>query len=167
MPMIWNTEAHAKLFAAIMQQCKIRLSAEDFDALATIMGCTPKAIKHQLTNFRTTAAKGGDDSGDTSTTRPGTAWKASKCKSTKKGGKKAARTPSPDLDDDEVGKGGGPTPPSSSRPTRKGAKRDYAESDDDEHAGDGLSKRVKIEVGEDIGEGLRQTNDDEDEDGVA
>ncbi|KAK3113916.1 hypothetical protein LTR53_008316 [Teratosphaeriaceae sp. CCFEE 6253] len=150
-----------------MHRCNVRPSAEDFDALAAIMGCTPKAIKHQLTNFRTAAAKGGEDSGDAAATRPGTAGKASKGKSTKKGGKKAARTPSPDLDDDEVRKGGGPTPPSSSRPTRQKSKRDYAESDDDEHAGDGLSKRVKIEVGEDIGEGLRQTNDDEDEDGVA
>jgi len=74
-----------------------------------------------------------------------------------------ARAPSPDADGEEHG---GLTPPLSDRPQRGNSKRNYAElagKNDEDDEEDGLDKKVKIEVGEDIGEGLRQTNDDEEE----
>ncbi|KAK1072425.1 hypothetical protein LTR33_010235 [Friedmanniomyces endolithicus] len=200
MPMIWNAEAHAKLLAALMQECDVKPNQENYAALAKLMGtlsiprkasptltpipgpdCTPKAIRHQVSKFGNTAlAK--DDSADGSDgkakpAKPATS-KAPKPTVPKKRGKKAARTPSPpeatdDGDDDEGA--GPPTPPPSSRPKRVGAKRDYATlaGGDEEGEGegdggeegedeDGMGKRVKIEVGEDIGEGLRQSTQFED-----
>lgn len=74
----------------------------------------------------------------------------------------AARTPSPDANDENY-----LTPPETNRAKRAGPKRNYAElagetsSDGDaEGEEDGLDKKIKIEVGEDIGEGLRQGPDD-------
>ncbi|KAK1057944.1 hypothetical protein LTR12_012490 [Friedmanniomyces endolithicus] len=202
MPMIWNAEAHAKLLAALMQECDVKPNQENYAALAKLMGtlsiprkaspaltpipgpdCTPKAIRHQVSKFRNTAlAK--DDSADSSDGKAKPAKtatpKALKPSAAKKRGKKAARTPSPqadgDGDGDEDGAGPPTPPPTSSRPRREGAKRDYAmlaggdeEGDGDGDGGeeeiedeDGMGKRVKIEVGEDIGEGLRQSTQFED-----
>ena len=128
-------------------------------------GCTPKAIRHQVSKMRNSVKAGGGDGDGEKGTKPAKAT-APKATTTKKVSKKAAaRTPSPDAD-------GGMTPPPTARPKRIGAKRDYAkmasgsdgeEDEDDKEAGkveeDGMSKKVKIEVGEDIGEGLRQMNE--------
>ncbi|KAK0265116.1 hypothetical protein LTR91_008333 [Friedmanniomyces endolithicus] len=171
MPMIWNAEAHAKLLAALMQECEVKPSQENYAALAKLMGpdCTPKAIRHQVSKFRNTAlAKDDSADGNDSKAKPAkTATpKTPKPTAPKKRSKKAARTPSPQADDDGDGEEGtGPTPPpTTSRPKREGAKRDYAmlaggdeeeegnEDGEEEGVGeDGMGKRVKIEVGEDIG----------------
>ncbi|TKA68315.1 hypothetical protein B0A55_08612 [Friedmanniomyces simplex] len=171
MPMIWNAEAHAKLLAALMQECDVKPNQKNYEALARVMGCTPKAVTHRISKFRNLAlTEGGSTDGGEDKSKPAKTTaklKASKAATTKKS-KKPARTPSPeaaaDVDDEE---GVGPTPPPSARPKRESAKRDYAklaagegEDEDDGEEGpeeDGLSKRVKIEVGEDIGEGLRQS----------
>ncbi|KAK4895595.1 hypothetical protein LTR27_006378 [Elasticomyces elasticus] len=152
MPMIWNTEAHAKLLAALMQECDVKPNEAQKQALAKIMGCTPKAITHQISKFRNASiAEEGK------IVRP-------KARKAPAKGKKAARTPSPEADgDDEEAQG--PTPPPSTRPKRESSKRDYAamagEGEDDDEL-DGLNKKVKIEVGEDIGEGLRSSTHFED-----
>ncbi|KAK0936151.1 hypothetical protein LTR29_012249 [Friedmanniomyces endolithicus] len=180
MPMIWNAEAHAKLLAALMQECDVKPSQENYAALAKLMGpdCTPKAIRHQVSKFRNTAlAKDGsaDDSDSKAKPAKTATPKAPRPTAPKKRSKKAARTPSPqagDRDDDDGGAGPTP-PPTNSRPKRQGAKRDYAmlAGGDEEEEGDGgeegagedgMGKRVKIEVGEDIGEGLRQSTQFED-----
>lgn len=67
---------------------------------------------------------------------------------------KSEPTPPPSDDDNQ----GPPTPPASAR----GKKRARINDDDDDDD-DGLSGDVKIEVGEDIGEGLRAGAPDEDE----
>ncbi|KAK0259560.1 hypothetical protein LTR91_013177 [Friedmanniomyces endolithicus] len=189
MPMIWNAEAHAKLLAALMQECDVKPNQENYAALAKLMGpdCTPKAIRHQVSKFRNTALAKDDSADDTNgkakPAKTATA-KAPKSMVPKKRSKKAARTPSPQAagdgdDGDEDGAGPPTPPPTSSRPKREGAKRDSAmlaggdeEGDGDgegegeggeEGVGeDGMGKRLKIEVGEDIGEGLRQSTQFED-----
>ena len=132
---------------------------------SVLPGCTPKAIRHRITKIR----KDGQDvmdaeqNGDAPPAAKGTKPKTTKATATgkKKGGKAVASTPPPGVDDDEQPVSGAPTPPPSARPKRGGAKRDYSKlagEGEDADGDDGLSKKVKIEVGEDIGEGLRQTN---------
>ena len=136
--------------------------------------CTPKAITHQIAKLRAAGGKVDADDGDTNGDE-GTAKKVQKTtKSTKstpatkknsKGGKKQTieRTPTPSAAEYA-------TPPeSATRPSRAGSKRNYADmvsdddaaakSDSDDEGDDGLNKKVKIEVGEDIGEGLRAPSD--------
>jgi len=142
--------------------------------------CTAKALTHRLAKIRNVAK--GDTTADASAQETRNDGKSTKAKTAKTSGggsgggrkkgagggkKRAARTPSPTGDDEEQLGNGAPTPPPSNRPNRAGAKRDYAtlagENSDDKE-GDGLDKKVKIEVGEDIGEGLRQSNEEEQED---
>lgn len=115
-----------------------------------------------MTIFRKLAASGdtaGDKAKKAKTNKP-----AATKSNGKKGGKQtAARTPSPDGDDEENPL----TPPATAtRPKRSSVKRDYAAMNGEDSVGegsgdedDGLDKKVKIEVGEDIGEGLRQAAD--------
>ncbi|KAI6797831.1 hypothetical protein KC332_g13482 [Hortaea werneckii] len=170
MPMVWNAETDAKLLSAILQVYDVKINGVKLAEVAALMGpeCTPKALTHRLAKFRSLAKT--TDAGDDATTKPvpagSKATKATKGgnkKTNGQGQKKGGRTPSPNVDDETAGV---PTPPPSGRPQRQGAKRDYAqlaEGNQDDEEDDGLDKKVKIEVGEDIGEGLRQTNDDTDE----
>ena len=71
-----------------------------------------------------------------------------------------ANTQSPGDDDEQY-----LTPPSTSRAKRTGNKRDYAGMNGEDSGDDGqggLDKKIKIEVGEDLGEGLRKGSDDDD-----
>ncbi|KAK4540940.1 hypothetical protein LTR36_008448 [Oleoguttula mirabilis] len=181
MPMIWNAEADAKLMATVLQVCDVKLTQQHYDVVAKTMGCTPKALKHRMQKIRNAGKEGQDDDDDagedTAKTKPVKAAKATKAavaaggkkKVGSGGGKKqAARTPSPAADDEEQADGA-LTPPPSNRPKRGGSKRDYAQlagedGSDDEEDGDGMGKKVKIEVGEDIGEGLRMANEGEEGD---
>ncbi|EMC97150.1 hypothetical protein BAUCODRAFT_439310 [Baudoinia panamericana UAMH 10762] len=105
-------------------------------------GVTAKSIKHRISKIRTA----GKDIGPTTSKATGP-----KAKSTKS--KKVAGTPASDKDDVEAIL----TPPPSKG---KGRKRRPEQDVDTDGEGEveGLSKKVKIEVGEDIGEGLRQAN---------
>ncbi|RMY95629.1 hypothetical protein D0862_08699 [Hortaea werneckii] len=157
------------LLSAILQVYDVKINGVKLAEVAALMGpeCTPKALTHRLAKFRSLAKT--TDAGDEMTTKSVPAGskvtKAAKAGSKKANGqgkKKGGRTPSPSLDEnaDAV-----PTPPPSGRPKRQGAKRDYAqlaEGNHDDDEDDGLDKKVKIQVGEDIGEGLRQSNDDTD-----
>ncbi|KAK5119941.1 hypothetical protein LTR85_007017 [Meristemomyces frigidus] len=173
MPMNWNAEADAKLLSHVFEVCNVQVTSKDYDTLATAMGCTPKAIKHRILKLRNVKKDDANAGGEAAApTKPAKATKAvagGKKKATGGGKKQAARTPSPGGgDDDDVQVGGARTPPPSDRPKRGGAKRDYGQlagenGSDDEEEADGLNKKVKIEVGEDIGEGLRQVNEGEEE----
>ncbi|KAI7462086.1 hypothetical protein KC351_g16513 [Hortaea werneckii] len=173
MPMVWNAETDAKLLSAILQVYDVKINGVKLAEVAALMGpeCTPKALTHRLAKFRSLAKTTG--TGDEAATKPVSAG-SKVTRATKSGNKRASgqgkknggRTPSPNLDHNVDETAGGPTPPPSGRPQRQGAKRDYAQLADgnhDDEEDDGLDKKVKIEVGEDIGEGLRQTNDDTDE----
>ncbi|KAI7213071.1 hypothetical protein KC333_g6776 [Hortaea werneckii] len=169
MPMVWNAESDAKLLSAILQVYDVKINGVKLAEVAALMGpeCTPKALTHRLAKFRSLAKT--TDVGDETAAKPVPArskvTKAAKAGNKKANGqdkKKGGRTPSPNGDEnaDAV-----PTPPPSGRPKRQGAKRDYtqlAEGNHDDDEDDGLDKKVRIEVGEDIGEGLRQSNDDTD-----
>ena len=128
--------------------------------------CTAKALTHRISKIRVLAksdsADGEGQQDDAE--KPSKATKATKSGATPKkngkGGKKAVaeRTPSPAGDAEDY-----LTPPDTKRAQRAGSKRNYAElagetgSDiDGDGEEDGLGKKIKIEVGEDIGEGLRQ-----------
>jgi hypothetical protein len=109
-----------------------------------------------MTHFRKlgSAAKGTNDSEKpakvTKTSKAATPRAASKGKKAK-AETAAERTPTPD--------GDLPSPPATGRAKRAGTKRNYAQlagEDDSSGDDDGMDDRVKIEVGEDIGEGLRQ-----------
>lgn len=175
----------AELMGPGMLPCATTRTAQN-SLLMRSTECTPKALTHRLAKLRGLAKAGPADATtqdvhkETSTTKStgkaagGNGGGKKKAAASNGGGRKkqtAARTPSPianDDDDDEVlnGNGAPNTPPPSARPKRGGsAKRNYAQlageengSDDDEGE-DGLGKKVKIEVGEDIGEGLRQSNE--------
>ncbi|GAB1736816.1 hypothetical protein NU219Hw_g8844t1 [Hortaea werneckii] len=169
MPMVWNAETDAKLLSAILQVYDVKINGVKLAEVAALMGpeCTPKALTHRLAKFRSLAktTDAGDETATKSVPAGSKVTKAAKAGSKKANGqgkKKGGRTPSPSLDEnaDAV-----PTPPPSGRPKRQGAKRDYAqlaEGNHDDDEDDGLDKKVKIQVGEDIGEGLRQSNDDTD-----
>ena len=126
--------------------------------------CTARAIGHRFTKFRALAKT---DSTQNASNASGTV-KQVKTATVKKrwGGKKiAARAVTPDDGDDEEAKKNDLTPPPSERPKR-GSKRDYAaltdeigDGDDGDEGNNRLDKDVKIEVGEDVGEGLRATSD--------
>ncbi|GAB1728185.1 hypothetical protein NU195Hw_g6132t1 [Hortaea werneckii] len=173
MPMVWNAETDAKLLSAILQVYDVKINGVKLAEVAALMGpeCTPKALTHRLAKFRSLAKT--TDTGDDATTKPvpagskvTKATKGGNKKANGQGKKKGGRTPSPNGDENGDETAGVPTPPPSGRPQRQGAKRDYAqlaEGDHDDEEDDGLDKKVKIEVGEDIGEGLRQSNDDTDE----
>ncbi|KAI7154447.1 hypothetical protein KC349_g7645 [Hortaea werneckii] len=170
MPMVWNAETDAKLLSAILQVCDVKINGVKLDEVAALMGpeCTPKALTHRLAKFRS-LAKTTDAGVETTTKSVPAASKVTKAtkscnrKANGQGKKKGARTPSPNMDE---GADAVPTPPPSGRPKRHCAKRDYAQlaegNHDDDEEDDGLDKKVRIEVGEDIGEGLRQSNDDTD-----
>lgn len=138
------------------------------------LDCTAKALTHRIAKIRA-MAKGEGDAQDAQADKPKKVTKvAATPKKNGKGTKKQANsvTPPPASSND----GEYPTPPTTVRPKRGGAKRNYAEmvngdgesdadADGDGDSDDGLDKRVKIEVGEDIGEGLRSLpGDGEDED---
>ena len=138
--------------------------------------CTAKALTHRIAKIRTiandnpTSATAQKD--EKKTPAKATKSAATPKKSAKVGKKAAAERAAPSSAD-----GGDEylTPPESVRPKRVGTKRDYAamngegsgtDPEDEEIGEDGLSKKVKIEVGEDIGEGLRSAiNEDEYGDG--
>ena len=120
--------------------------------------CTAKALTHRLQKIRSMAKDGEDGSTtqDTNAEKPKAAPKAAKASGAPKkarGGKKAAaeKTSSPAGSEEKYA-----TPPESGRAKPGGTKRDYAKLAGEDEDDDGLSKKVKIEVGEDIGEGLRQ-----------
>ncbi|KIW67682.1 hypothetical protein PV04_06914 [Phialophora macrospora] len=51
MPMVWNDEANARLFSAVLATTDIKI---DLKAVAAIMGpeCTPKALTHRITAIK-------------------------------------------------------------------------------------------------------------------
>ena len=163
-----------QLMASIFKVCDVKITEAQKVEMAKLMGseCTAKAITHRLAKMRELAKGSADAPKEENEAKPKKAAKAPKAtangtKKNAKGAKKAAaaRTPSPAGDDDIY-----PTP-DTPRPKRGGPKRNYAEMNGgegsdavaDEADDDGLSKKVKIEVGEDIGEGLRQAPDEDDQ----
>ncbi|KAK3053767.1 hypothetical protein LTR09_005047 [Extremus antarcticus] len=193
MPMIWNAEADAKLMAKVIQICNVKLDAAQMRDVAASMGtdCTAKAISHRLTHFRKLG--GTDAATKAAATKGKTAAKPNKVTKTPAKGKgkkskaEVKRTPSAAAEGEEEYA----TPPPTTRVKRAGAKRNYAEmSGEEDGEGEsevaetpeppgpvdeeseskrpepeipGLPAYVKIEVGEDIGEGLRTAADGEDE----
>ncbi|KAI7083402.1 hypothetical protein KC356_g7605 [Hortaea werneckii] len=165
MPMVWNAETDAKLLSAILQVYDVKINGAKLAEVAALMGpeCTPKALTHRLAKFRSLAKTTG--TGDEATTKSVPAGpkvtkaaKGGNKKASGQGKKKGGRIPSPNLDDNGDETAGVLTPPPSSRPQRQGAKRGYAQlagGNHNDEEDDGLDKKVKIEVGEDIGEGLR------------
>lgn len=126
--------------------------------------CTHKALIHRIAKIRA-LGKGGEASatgGTASPTKPKTPVKGEKAVAspTKKAGKGAKKQPvdsSPMSESDGDSEG---EHPARARPKRATPKRNYAQmagedSDADGEEDDGLDKKVKIEVGEDVGEGLR------------
>lgn len=141
----------------IIKVCDVKIGAAHMAEIAKAMNCTPKALTHRLAHFR---KMGAISKATTDAVKPAKVTKATAAPKRRVGaGKKAqaeinTRTPSPNGDDEEP-----LTPPATARGKRDGAKKNYAEKSDDED--DGMNDKVKIEVGEDIGEGLRQGVDDE------
>ncbi|KAF2160738.1 hypothetical protein M409DRAFT_28875 [Zasmidium cellare ATCC 36951] len=133
MPMQWDTAADAKLFAAVVRVFDVKLANGVGEKLAKLMGpeCNAKSIQNRFTTIRKRANELGED-GEEGGAR------VTKAKSTAKATK---------------GKGG-----------RKGKKAAAEASDDDDEEGAPPAKKQKkgkhedgIEVGEDVGEGLRKT----------
>lgn len=126
--------------------------------------CTAKALTHRIAKIRNLAKEDGAEGGDGTTPKkqktPAKATKPSTPAKNGKGGKKQAASRSPSPDDDEE------ATPASARPKRSTPKRNYAQmagedsADADGEDDDGLNKKVKIEVGEDIGEGLHEAADE-------
>lgn len=136
--------------------------------------CTAKALTHRLAKIRQLAKADPNDASVQEANGGGKKGKGAGVLGAPKNGrgkKAAARAATPTSNDDEDDTNGAArTPPPTGRPERNGGKkRDYAalagENDQgDDEAGEeddagGLNKKVKIEVGEDVGEGLRQTNE--------
>lgn len=124
-------------------------------------------MTHRLAKIKSLAKAGPGENGTQDAGAEKKATKTSKAtkataKATKKNGNEGkkqalARTQSPDGNGDVY-----LTPPDTTRPKRAGPKRDYAAMNgEEENEDDGLGAKIKIEVGEDIGEGLRQGPDDE------
>ncbi|KAI9653854.1 MAG: hypothetical protein M1821_006885 [Bathelium mastoideum] len=66
MPMTWNAEADARLFAAVL---KVHSIKPDYAALALEMGpeCTPKAVSHRFAHLKSKNGVSGGGSGGGST----------------------------------------------------------------------------------------------------
>ncbi|KAL2423389.1 hypothetical protein ABEF95_007981 [Exophiala dermatitidis] len=69
MPMIWNAEADARLFAAVIATSDVKVN---YAAVAEKMGpdCTAKAIVHRVGKIKELARKLDDEDGDGAATTP-------------------------------------------------------------------------------------------------
>ncbi|ETI21956.1 hypothetical protein G647_06026 [Cladophialophora carrionii CBS 160.54] len=72
MPMVWNDEADARLFTAVLATTDVKI---DWKAVAALMGpeCTPKALTHRITTIK---KKAGILSNGSSTATPASATPA-------------------------------------------------------------------------------------------
>ncbi|EHY55499.1 hypothetical protein ABEF92_001073 [Exophiala dermatitidis] len=69
MPMVWNAEADARLFAAVIATSDVKVN---YAAVAEKMGpdCTAKAIIHRVGKIKELARKLDDEDGDSTATTP-------------------------------------------------------------------------------------------------
>ncbi|KIW52787.1 hypothetical protein PV05_08407 [Exophiala xenobiotica] len=58
MPMTWNADADAKLFAAVLATSAVKI---EYDDVAQLMGpdCTKKAVIHRINNIKSKAKEAG------------------------------------------------------------------------------------------------------------
>ncbi|KAK5135957.1 hypothetical protein LTR08_004415 [Meristemomyces frigidus] len=164
--MIWDVNTDAKLMAAVFTECDLKFTQQNYEALSKVMGCTPKAIKHRVTKIRnagkeSSGAEGGGASKAVKATKTTKAAPGGNKKAIGVGKARGARTPSPGGGDEEVDAASTPLP--SDRPKRGGVKRNYAqlagEDEDDVEEEEGLGKKIKVEVDEDIGQGSGQADE--------
>ncbi|KAK4569782.1 hypothetical protein LTR86_002751 [Recurvomyces mirabilis] len=161
----WSAAADAKLMASLMRICDVKPTGEQKDQLAAEFGVIARSITHRITHYRNAGKYGQSVKAAASEKKASQDNDApSTPKQTKPGRKTNKKKAAAAADEGDEGVNGALTPPPSDRPKRDGGKkRDYAalagtkdEEADEIESEDGLSKKVKIAVGEDIGEGLRQ-----------
>ncbi|USW51418.1 hypothetical protein Slin15195_G047370 [Septoria linicola] len=153
MPMTWNAEAEAKLYALILQVCDVKPTEAQRAEIASRMSpdCTAKAISHKIAAIR----KGLNVTLGSAST-PAKRAPASKKKAVT--GTKVTKEATPGSGDDEETF---LTPPASA--AKKNDKKRKLEE-----GGDGLADGKEIAVGEDVGQGFRRKkvqvkNEDSDE----
>ncbi|KAL2399012.1 hypothetical protein ABEF93_007019 [Exophiala dermatitidis] len=101
MPMVWNAEADARLFAAVIATSDVKVN---YAAVAEKMGpdCTAKAIIHRVGKIKELARKLDDEDGDGTATTP--------LKTTpKRRGRPSAKGVAVAADDDDDGAEDSPT----------------------------------------------------------
>ncbi|KAK5053965.1 hypothetical protein LTR84_001927 [Exophiala bonariae] len=132
MPMVWNSDADARLFAAVLATSDVKVN---YAAVAAMMGndCTAKAVTHRIGNIKKVAGSTITNDGDASATgTPKT--------TTPKGRKRATKT----NDDSTPSKKSKVAATTTPKPTKKDApstpavvKEEKAEDTDTEDTKDG------------------------------
>ncbi|CAK1366510.1 unnamed protein product [Cercospora beticola] len=157
MPMTWNDEAQAKLYAIILQVCDVKPSEAQKVEIASRMGpdCTAKAITHKIAAIRKAAA--GTPNATTGSRPTGITKKSTPRKKGRAVAVKKELSPflkSEDEDDKEKAAGLTTPPPSGT----KNLKRKLQGVDVDEAF---YKDGIDVAVGEDIGQGFRKRRDEE------
>ncbi|KAJ9628575.1 hypothetical protein H2203_002476 [Taxawa tesnikishii (nom. ined.)] len=128
MPMVWNAEADAKLFVAVMKVYDVKVAGNKLNEVAQMMGpdCTAKAITHRLAKLRSQAVGG---SSATPPTNAKSTTKRAPARSTQSGSAKS--------------KAGG----EATKRSRVDAELSGEDDDDDEEGGEETpTKKVKMEM---------------------
>ncbi|KAM3417313.1 hypothetical protein BST61_g5565 [Cercospora zeina] len=173
MPMTWDNEAQAKLYAIILQVCDVKPTEAQKVEIASRMGpgCTAKAITHKIAAIRKAGASGGGAANNIAplsapakvTKKKATPRQMARAVAVKKGfsspGVKFEDDDEEEEEEEEEEKGfvGMTTPPPS---TAKNLKRKLQGVDVDESF---YKDGIDVAVGEDIGQGFRKRRVSEEE----